>query len=155
MLPAECGLSDWVDYRVRTSGVWTVVGTRSGFLHQIVEDEEGRCVARDDADPRLGGRARQCDPDDEDPTCVFENPYLRFRMAPGLGENGRPVPTVVDTVWTFDTTGALDPLSISAGGMPTMIEYVPGLDALTVVDPVGGGLVEVDVSSLAPQRSFQ
>ena len=50
-------------------------------------------MVREDADPRLQGRARQCDATDDDPNCDFENPYLRFRIAPGIETDGGVVPT--------------------------------------------------------------
>lgn len=153
--PAACGLDAWVDYRIRTDGVWTVVGTESGFLHDVVVDEDGRCVNAADADPRRIARAPECDPGDDDPACRFTNITMSFQMVRGVGDNGRPLATELDTSWTFTTTNALDPLAIAVGSLPSAVRYLPVRDSLFVVDPVDGGLVEVSVTSLARERSYR
>lgn len=146
--PAACGLDGWVSYRVRTSGEWTVVGTETGFAHAIVVGADDRCVPDPYGDVRLTGRAPQCaGADDED--CAFESATLTFSMDPGTG------PTEVDTSWTFATTGALTPLAIQIGSLPTSVRYLSGIDRLFAVDPIEAGLVEVSLTSLAAERSFR
>lgn len=151
--PADCGLDAFVDYRVRTSGSWTVVGTQSGFEHSIVVGEGGRCV-ESGGDARLVGRAPECDPDAPE-ACLFRNANLEFTMVRGVDGDGNPVRSDVDTAWTFSTTNALAPLAIAVGSLPTAVRYLPLRDSLVIVDPVDGGLVEVSVTSLARERSYR
>lgn len=152
--PAECGLDTFIDYRVRTSDAWTVVGTTSSFLHSVVVGEGGRCETSAGADERLAGRAPECDPDAAS-ECLFENTTLSFTMVRGVGEDGRPLGTEVDTSWTFTTINALAPLAISVGSLPSAVRFLSARDSLVVVDPVEGGLVEVSISSLSRERSYR
>jgi hypothetical protein len=152
--PAQCGLDAFVDYRVRTNDAWTVVGTTSSFLHPVVVGEAGRCEPDPDADERLVGRARECDPDAAG-ECLYGNATLSFTMVRGVGEDGQPIGTEIDTAWTFTTINALAPLAISVGSLPSTVRYLPLRDSLVVIDPVEGGLVEVSVSSLSRERSYR
>ena len=66
VIPPQACVSAPQRYELRVGEAFAVIGTRSGFVHSIVEDAQGRCVSDLNANPLLIGRlplrAPACDP---------------------------------------------------------------------------------------------
>lgn len=128
-------------YRVRVKGAWTVVGSKSGFLHNYTSNGND-CVLRDDRDERFTGRAYTSMPKNgkELVSCppltgaeeidwkVFKNPAFSFRIYPGckIDENFKVsiVPELRDTEISFKTISGQSPKVISTGGLPGCMNIV-------------------------------
>jgi hypothetical protein len=168
-LPTEECFPFAVRYHVRTSKLWTVTGSRTGFLHSTALDEEGRCV---DDRPACGsweeheegectlrsGRARM----DE----VFVNPYIRFEITSRLesgsidwGEDGdEPHANMKPglTMHLFANSG-FTPMSEWICDLPDSMVWVghPNLERFYVSDRGYDGLIEFDPDSFSAVYTYQ
>jgi hypothetical protein len=141
-LPLDLGrLPRRVEYQVRTTGVWRVQGSLSGFQHPWMWDGvAGKCVKDTALDARHTGRLveaklkagaayRTCPPgldqtafevmeDVLDTRTRFANWSFRLDMWPGCEtkEDGTIalLPTLRDTSWVFTLTGPQSPATLSS-----------------------------------------
>jgi hypothetical protein len=139
-------------YSVRApQGVFAVVGSRTGFLHPVVE-VDGVCVVDDEADPRLSGRAFQSEvvnpgavdscalplPDEAFNDRPFQNVAISFTIRPGCCDTGEQVTLVQDTPrdlrWRFSVSSAFTPTTLLGGTLPQTIRHSPESDRLLIVD---------------------
>lgn len=173
--PAGCLDGLPLRYEVRASGHWTVVGSRSGFLHNR-ESSGGACRDRADADPRFTGRARTTLPEDggeELQSCParlgdlrlganlaaarFRNASFYLNVLPGCRTDSRfrpvVIPPVRDTRLTFQSISGFAPRTLALGGLPVDLS-VAGTD-LHVLDAGTGVVYEVDaVDNLVPRSWY-
>lgn len=167
--PIEGGIQDFtclkgaVTYEIRTSGMWTVVGSRSGFMHNF-KAEGDKCVQRDLKDPlydkaykgraftsrpKQGDIVQACPPvvDESDiEWLTFDNGVFSFRIFPPCttDENfvSRVVPVQRDTELRFSVKAGLTSKGITVGSLP--LEPVMIGTTAYVFDAGGGYLVVVD-----------
>jgi hypothetical protein len=161
---ADCFAELPLAYEIRASSSWTVVGTKSGFLHNRTS-EGGSCVVRPDADARFNGRAFTTLPEDggvELHSCPlrlgdvkiganwaasrFSNMAFSFNVVPGCRTvNPSVIPPVRDTRLTVEVTSGRSPEFVILGGLPD--ELVVTKTKIYVLD-VGIGVVYlVDASA--------
>jgi hypothetical protein len=170
-------------YEVRTPpGTFTVVGSRSGFLHPW-ESSGGQCVLRANADPRATGRAKESTPaagvepvlcgqfplpenyfSEETP---FRNFSFTLKLRPGCEpvsetELGEPIPAFFlpsprDTLLRFSVNSSLVPIFRTVGAVPVRVRYDDKTDALYVVDPASNRITRIDPQSttLTVERSYE
>ncbi|MBM4394797.1 MAG: hypothetical protein FJ087_03795 [Deltaproteobacteria bacterium] len=162
--PAAC-LGGAIPYEVRAADSWTVVGTRSGFLHNLAAGPDGGCVQRPDAGPGFTARARTslpvegtklaaCPPLPDAPDVAwldFANVAFRFRLFPPCETSAEFVSSVIpesrDTELSFTVLSGHVPDVVSIGGVPVGA-FVLGA-SLWVFDAGSGFLAEVDTSSMS------
>lgn len=169
-LPEPGCLEGPVSFEIRVEDGWTVVGSRTGFLHAQVADGDA-CVVPEDADPLWNGRAyapvprdpsgrvtacpiREGDPQfsveawDE---ALFQNPVMKFRVVPGcrVGQGFLPevAPAVRDTQLMFRTISGFAPLDVSLSGLPGAGLAVAGTRVFGT-DAANGLVFEVDVEEM-------
>ncbi len=156
--PAGCFDGSPMAYEVRASGAWTVVGARSGFLHNRMS-ASGQCVARADSNPLFTGRAFTALPEDGGAvlqSCParlgdskiganfaasrFTNAALSFNLVPGCKTDSRfqPIwiPPTRDTRLSFQATSGAVPMSVSVGGLPEEM-VVAGTSVFTLDSGTG------------------
>jgi hypothetical protein len=138
-----------ITFRIRTTGVYTVFGTASGFEHRVVAGEDGRCVVDPDVDPRRRGRAAS--------GVVFRNTQVAFHIRDAA------VPPGVALELQLDTSGVPMRNSLQLGVRPTgTVAVLPSSIAfseinerLYVVDSANRGLLEIDPQPLRITRPFE
>ncbi len=153
------GLPGPVPYEVRVADAWTVVGSRSGFLHNRVSAGD-HCEERADADLRFAGRAFTSlpPPGEPLPSCPvregasgiawspFTNPAFTFRIFPPCrtGEDLRAEACrlVRDTEISFGVAQGQAFRVAATGGFPVGLEAVGS--RVVAVDPVFGAVHVVD-----------
>jgi len=156
----------WV---VRVASSWTVQGSRSGFLHNVVSSE-GMCVHEENADPMFGSRAytsfpyddqvfMQCPPIDEDPGIdwrPFENMAFGFHIIPPCRTDEDFEMVIVDeirdTELSFVVSGGITPRVVGTGGISEGLTVVN--DTLYFVDTTSGAIFVVDADSLEIKKTF-
>lgn len=140
-------------FEVYARGVFTVVGSRSGFAHRVVADAAGRCrvdvagqpIVSSDPSTYRNGRAfvgRD-----------FVNPFVQFRIAPPTGGE---LASGLDVQLSFTVSEVPPALSIDVGArgsgrVATIIEditYSPADERLYVVDSNGNGFSKYDLQPL-------
>jgi hypothetical protein len=160
---ATCAaLAGPVPYAVRVSGSWTVVGSRSGFLHNWTDGVDG-CVQRADADPKFTARAftstarngktiEACPPVSGEADIdwrTFQNLSFGFVLFPGCQTDQNFVTTVLpgarDADLGFQVTSGLTPLLVSVGGVP-LAPWIVGTTAY-IVDAAAGSFQAIDLST--------
>jgi len=152
----SCCYPQAVRYEVHTAGVWTVVGGRTGFQHQVTAGPDGACVENpltNNCDPmrrplsrgRLTERLDYC------------SPWFSLRVEPGSRTD--PATMLTETVatprgltFTFQTTGGFFPLVLEAGISPVAAAFVCPSQRLYLVDPQRNVLREYTVAPLAFAR---
>ena len=151
-LSGRCGATG-VQYRILAGGAFLAVGSVSGVLHGWTS-RGGRCVPREDADPRLASRVRVAEPlqeglelttcpsydDDEHFTRhPFENASFSLTMMPGCerleSERYRPRAPHRGIRWSFRTSGGIQPRWIATSGLPSDIHYIDETGMLFMTDP--------------------
>jgi hypothetical protein len=165
--PAGCQDGRALRYEIRASESWTVVGTRTGFLHNRTS-EGGLCVARADADSRFTGRALTTLPEDGGALVAacpvrlgdtkiggnllasrFTNTALSFNVVPGCKTDSkfRPVwiPPTRDTRLSFQATSGSVRKSVTLGGLPE--EMVVAGTSIFALDSGTGVVYRVDASA--------
>jgi hypothetical protein len=138
-----------ITFRIRTTGVYTVFGTASGFEHRVVADEDGRCMVDQDADPRHRGRALG--------GVVFRNTQVAFHIREAA------VPPGVALELQLDTSGVPLRNSLQLGVrstgtvavLPSSITFSEVNERLYVVDSANRGLLEIDPQPLRITRPFE
>jgi hypothetical protein len=166
-LPAAGCLDRATPYEVRTAASWTVVGSRSGFLHNWKASGEA-CVLRDAADPafdaayraravtslpREGDGLQACPPvvDETDIDWVaFDNGALSFRIFPACKTDetfaSSVLPSRRDTEMRFRVHAGLTSRAINVGSLP--LEPVVAGTTAWVFDAGGGYVATVDLVEL-------
>lgn len=158
-LDVLAGLPGPVPYEVRVAEAWTVVGSRSGFLHNRVSAGD-HCEERADSDLRFTGRATTSlpPPGAPLPSCPvregasgivwspFTNPAFTFRIFPPCrtGEDLRAEACrlVRDTEVSFGVAEGRAFRVAATGGFPVGLQVVGS--RLVAVDPVFGAVHVVD-----------
>jgi len=153
-----------VRYEIRLSGAWTVVGSRSGFLHGWMASPDGHCVKRPDASPLFTARAytslpiegdkvSACPPLSDAPDIAwktFQNISFSFRLYPACVTDDQFQSRVIqekrDTELSFSVLSGQVPDVASVGGIPTGMVIVAR--TLYVFDASMGALNLVDISSM-------
>ncbi len=148
-----------IAYEVRVSDAWTVVGSRSGFLHNLVSAGDS-CEERPDADLRFTGRAYTSRPKSgaslsgcpvrdgaaEIEWIPFTNPAFSFRIFPpcrtGEDLRAKACREVRDTEISFGVAQGLSLRVAATGGFP--VGLAPVGSRLYAVDPVFGAVHVVD-----------
>jgi hypothetical protein len=142
-----------VEFRIRTRGVYTVVGSRSGFDHRVVlEDPEqggtGRCRVDRDADPAKQGRAfAEClaDCESQDPVLrTFVNRFVAFTIRPFDVEQGVAVPVDSEAELRFDVSNVPSTLAVHLGAASNRGRDFGVLPSELRFNPVDQGLYAVD-----------
>ena len=135
-----CLQSGLIAFDVRTSAQFTVIGSLSGFQHNVRANAAGRCVVDDDADLLEQGRAR--------PGCTFSNGAIGFRLH-------RPQGVELDLesgIALFVAASAPAPklaVNIASSGLGTVavvarqLRFEPLSGVLYVVDEHGRGLIPI------------
>ncbi|MFT5433096.1 MAG: DNA-binding beta-propeller fold protein YncE [Myxococcota bacterium] len=153
-LSAEC-FPDAMGYDVRVpKGVYSVIGSVTGYLHDQTAAADGSCIVRTDADPRFNGRATEwtlatgaelvsCPPGNAEAEAAytgdwFHNHALSFRMLPGCQglEDGTFIvlATEPDVRWRFTLTSTLVPTTIANLGTPRSLRWLPSRDEVYAID---------------------
>lgn len=142
-----------VRYHVRTSGLWTVSGSDTGFLHATVIDEAGRCA--DELPP--------CADWDDESTCTlrsgralmdttFVNPYIRLRIEPN-GADLPPLPAGDTSImrpglgFFLLSVRAFMPLATKVATLPHSLAYAEHYGTFFVSDRAWDGLLEFSPST--------
>jgi hypothetical protein len=134
-------------FEVRTAGVWTVVGRRAGYQHNVVS-AGGTCVP----DPQRLPTGRLVEDDGVGSPEVYVSQAFTLRLAPGERRDGTTVvrvPTARGTTLQFTTTGGYAPFIQDAVPTPVAIEYSCTSQRLYLVDQGRSSLQEYEVAPLA------
>lgn len=141
-LMEACFVGEPVAYDIRVREGYLVSGSRTGFVHRVGADGDGRCILDPGADPRAGGRAwagRR-----------FENHGVSFQLAtrPPEGSNVLLSFRVDDlaTKAVFDGTNAR--LQRIEGVLPTTLRYNALDERLYLVDIHRRGLLPISLGPL-------
>jgi hypothetical protein len=137
---------------IRADDQFVVRGSRTGYLHPVIEAVEG-CVLDPDADPLFTGRALpatvvstegllECpitelvdgiEPD------TFVNPIFEVDIFPpcAISEEGKVSLLEIerDVRWSFTTASGFDLRDLIPGGLPMDLIYLPGPNKLYLLDP--------------------
>ncbi len=167
-LPEEGCLPSPMTYEVRPADTWTVVGSRSGFLHNQIS-QDGACVTRPDAVDGFTGRAftsqpmqdvalSACPPVDRSPEInwqTFSNVSFMFEIVPpclqDLDFKVTVLPVARDTELSFSVYAGIDPVSVAVGGMPVGLQVVD--TSLYTVDQAQGVIHVLDPEDLGLELS--
>jgi hypothetical protein len=160
-LDGRCGRSGLV-YQVRAAASVLVTGGRTGMLHPYTSSG-GRCVTREDADPRWTSRAIVAvpsSPDLEVDACPalgdtqdfeahpFRNPSFQLTLYPGCERleslKYRVVTPSRDVRWRFRLSGGIQPRWIATGGLPEEMVWVDEITSLFFADPARGATYSVE-----------
>lgn len=100
VIPPQACINAPQRYELRASEAFTVVGTRSGYVHPIIADASGKCVKDPTANPLQIGRFTLDPRDAQDPTKVVQcdpaaDPVTG--VLPGGGMQANPCSETVDT----------------------------------------------------------
>lgn len=167
LAPAGCFDGLPLAYEIRASGSWTVVGSRSGFLHNRKASEDGACVERPDADARFNGRALTTIPADGGPVLEacpirlgdramgenwaasrFANAAFSASVVPGCKTDSRFRPVWLlpsrDTHLTFQATSGSSPRILTLGALPD--EMVVAGTTIYSLDAGAGAVYAVDAT---------
>jgi len=144
----SANLPDRLAYRVRPADTWTVVGSRSGFLHGNVFTD-GACATQEDLDQEVNGRLHEaklaqgtylsCPPSADDLAfdvvdelldgdTRFANYSFKVDMFPACrnGDSGIDLPgTRRGTRWSFGVDSPQTPQSITVEGVTHSARSVP------------------------------
>ncbi|MEM7436988.1 MAG: hypothetical protein AAF436_17670, partial [Myxococcota bacterium] len=160
----------FTDYEVHTRGVYTVVGTTTGFVHRVTASEDdgacvldetrpvnclvqenGECPEEDpvlDVDTVLTGRAF--------PQAQYVNPLVSFEIGP-FSDDAQPTDST-QAVLTFSIFNAFTVLTIGTDGglrsLPSSMTYSPLLEDLFFVD-LQSGVRQLTFSPLSTVETFQ
>jgi hypothetical protein len=143
-----------VPFEVRAAGVWTVVGARAGFRHNVVS-VDGVCTAEPGVIPT--GRLRQDDGTGTPP--IYQSNAFQLRLFAGVarvGAEARPVvqPTARGTTIQFSTTGGFSALSLDVASNPTAVRYFCTDTDFFVVDQGRASLLEFTTAPISTPRTF-
>lgn len=153
-----------LQYEIRASRHWLVIGSTSGLLHNRTS-LRGTCVPRGDLSPRFTGRALTTMPADGGEvlqacpvrlgdariaenfvTQRFQNPSFALNVVPGCRIDSRFQPVVVpprrDQRLVFQVTSGLQPKSLALGGAP--VDLVQGGKFLFVLDAATRSVYQID-----------
>jgi len=151
-------------YEVRVHDQWTVVGTRSGFLHNQVAVAD-HCEERADADLRFTGRARTSRPvaGGSIETCPvragatgmdwqpFTNPSFTFTIFPPCRTSAEALAEacaeVRDTEISFGVASGQAIRAAGTGGFPSAVVAVA--ERLYAVDSASGSIHQIDRDSMS------
>jgi len=157
-------------FEVRVALGWSVVGSKSGFLHPRVSEGDA-CVDAANVNPlfnsrayepypkELGGRVSSCPIREADPqfdidvwnAALFENPIFKFRIVPGCraGRDFLPetVPTARDTQLKFQVVSGFVSKGQSLTGLSSGDLAVFGT-TIYGVDTGNGLLFEIDADKV-------
>jgi hypothetical protein len=146
-----CCYPQVTQFNVRPAGAWTVVGTRAGFLHNVVadpNDPQQHCVTSNDRYPT--GRAYE--------NQVYASPAFTLQIASGTttDANGQPVRHVTtrDTDFQFSIASGVTPLVLPVGLLPMAVHYQCEDRRLYIVDQGRSSLYEYPIAPLAAPRTF-
>jgi hypothetical protein len=155
-----CCFPGVVEFRVRAGGQWVVVGSVSGFLHDVRVDASGVC--RPSCKPelaRLGGRVREAptptsieDAVSDTSPFAFQNPFFRFAIQAGGSRR--------DMQFAFDTLGGFRTLAVSLvttdpNVQPQAVRLLEPTGEIAVTDGSLEGLTLVGIGSLAVTRQYR
>jgi hypothetical protein len=139
-------------YEVRSRNSYVVSGTRSGFLHRVIADVDGRCVVDEGIDVRQMGRAfGPVDPMDAATVRPFENFMVSFTIASDPPEG-------TDAALVFVTGEVPSKLGANLGTgaqLPTDLRYSDEQNALYTVDTASLGLVRINLDPFRVTETFE
>jgi DNA-binding beta-propeller fold protein YncE len=165
--PKECFNMPF-EYEIRLSGMWTVSGSKSGFLHNITS-KDGECVERADKNARFGSRAKtasfkegikpgSCPPVPNSSEVEwnyitgtnfgFRNISFGFNIYPPcrIDENLNVLPEklIRGTKITFTAISGNIPKSISTGGFPGRFTVHPDQKTVYMTGLSQNTIYEID-----------
>lgn len=152
-----------VKFEIRPPGQFVVLGSVTGFLHNVISTPDG-CVNDPDGDPLFTGRAKaaalkegalldRCPVVENLPSlelATFRNPILMLNIFPACRTTPAGefvmVDPIRDTMWRFRVLSGFVPRRLSAGRMLVDGLLAPFRDTLYLVDLAGRSVVFVDIN---------
>ncbi len=137
---------------VRVEDQFVIRGSRTGFLHTVVDSVEG-CVEDPDADPLFVGRAIpatvkttagliECpitEVSNKIEANTFVNPIFEVDIFPPCHVSEEGAVSILeierDVRWSFTVSSGFDLRDLIPGGLPTDLKYIPGPNQVYLVDP--------------------
>ena len=137
---------------VRVDDQFVVRGSRTGYLHPVIEAVEG-CVLDPDADPLFTGRAIPATVVSTDALLecpvtevvngvepnTFVNPIYEVDIFPpcAISEEGQVSILEIerDVRWSFTVASGFDLRDLIPGGLPMDLSYLPGPNQMYLLDP--------------------
>lgn len=160
-----------VPFHIRAANSYVVSGSRSGFLHHVINTAQG-CIEDPDGDVTFQGRAYAAtlkpeaalpscpvtSPSDELVVTPFVNPFFTFSVYPAceeLADGGRNiVASSRGTQWRFSVASGFVSQTILAAKSTSYQLLSPAQDLLYVLDLAGRSLKEVSLEEFLLQASY-
>ncbi len=137
---------------IRVDDQFVVRGSRTGYLHPVVEAVEG-CILDATADPLFTGRAVPATVENTDALLecpitelvtgveanTFVNPIFEVDIFPPcvISEEGKVSLQEIDrdVRWSFTVASGFDLRDLIPGGLPMNLNYLPGPNQVYLLDP--------------------